>query len=92
MKLDENLKFKQSSEVVQKKMEGKTYLLETEKGRLRVLNETAAFIWQECRRVTTIAELSKKVCREYEVKPKTAKKDVARFIQLYLKENLLEKA
>lgn len=54
------------------------------------LNESGAFFWEAMKNDTTIEDVVKKVCEEYEVTPEIAERDVTKFVDMLKENNLLK--
>ena len=61
-------------------------------GRLLALNETAAWLWKQADAMGdfTVEQLADKLCEEYEVSNDVAKEDVAKIIEQWQKEGVIE--
>lgn len=61
-------------------------------GRLLALNETAAWLWKQADAMGnfTVEQLADKLCEEYEVSNDVAKEDVAKIINQWQKEGVIE--
>ena len=76
-------KFKRNPKIIFREVEGLCYILESEKGQLRSLNDTASFIWKACQKPIRGEKIVEKLCDNFDVTVKTAEKDVKAFINKY---------
>ncbi|MDO8551799.1 MAG: PqqD family protein [bacterium] len=82
-------KIKKSPGYITKKMAKEVLIFDPLAGQIRRLNETAAFIWQEIGRGTTVKEVADKICQKFEVAPSKAREDVLSLLNKYLKDGLI---
>lgn len=78
-------------QVTSKKIRGKWLLLEQNRRFARELNETAGFLWNLARQPTSTQELAKKLAAAYDQPLERCQRDVEKFVEEYLKANLLVK-
>jgi hypothetical protein len=62
--------------VIEHEVEDGVLLLDDESGRIHQLNETASFIWRQCKGVDSVAEIASSVARAYDVDGEVAARDV----------------
>ena len=81
-----------NSAVVQKELNGVTYLMNPNEMTLHTLNDTAAFLWKSFKRTTTVGNLVKSLTEEYPVDDSTARKDISEFVAMYIAHGMLQRA
>ena len=84
-----NTKIKTNSKVISKKLKRNTNLLDPDRGRVHILNETASFIWEEIRKGVKVRKIIDDIVIEFDVKKEVAQKDVLEFISKYQKNNII---
>lgn len=89
-KINLRSRFKKNSQVITKKIGKKLVILDPIAGEIRSLNQTASFIWGNIQPRITVDEIIKRVCQKYEVSIEKAKKEVANFLDKYLKIGLIK--
>ena len=60
-------------------------------GRLISLNDTAALLWERFDENTDADALAESLCREYDVEPEVARRDVESIIDEWIKAGIVEK-
>lgn len=55
-----------------------------------VLNDTATFIYQECNSKNTVSDILSRLCKNYDIDKKTAKKDLSAIINSLINENAIK--
>ncbi len=85
------MRIAQAGGVFAKKIKGKFVLLEKDKQHVRELNPLATRLWELSQKPTTINQLVKTITQEYQVKTKTAQKDINAWVKNFIKLGLLQK-
>lgn len=62
-------------------IDGEAIVVLPERGEVKVLNEVGSVIWELIDGSSSIDEISKKICKKYEVTEKTARSDVLSFLK-----------
>ncbi len=78
-----------NKEIVQKELDGITYLMNSHDMTIHTLNQTAADIWKKCKTKTSIRTLSQYISKKYAVPEETAARDVLEFVQMYITHAML---
>jgi hypothetical protein len=63
--------------VVVREVDGEVLLLDIESNQIHQLNETASFIWRNCRDAASVLEITRSLAGKFDVDEETAAKDVA---------------
>lgn len=89
-KISLNTKIKVNPKIVYKKLKGSFYLLDPDKGKVHILNETASFIWEAVKKSAKVGEIIDSMVKEFNVKKEVARKDVLEFINKYLERKFIK--
>lgn len=81
---------RQKKSVISHLFDGIAYIVEPNGKTVRVLNETASFLWEGAKRPISVSELSQRLMNSYKVSKEKALSDVQRFTREYLKAGLFE--
>ena len=76
-------------EVVGRKVDNEAVVVLPAKGKVEVLNEVGAFIWERVDGNRTLGEIAEDVCSTFDVAPAQAERDVIAFITDLLKRQVL---
>jgi hypothetical protein len=71
-------------------MDGETVLLDLSTGRYYTLNRLGSVIWEHCTGQTTIAEIHRVICDQFEVDPERALEDLVSLAGELIQEGLLQ--
>ena len=80
---------KRNQRIITKKIGDKIMLLDPVAGEIRILNQTAGFIWKKLRLKMTPLEIAKQLPHTFDVSEKKAYRDVVTFIRSYVAADLL---
>jgi hypothetical protein len=83
------MKYTRNNNIYTKKINNRWYILEKNKKTMRELNEVAGFVWELLVKACSFENLVNKVCKEYEVTPEVAEKDIQKFISEYVQEGYI---
>lgn len=78
-----------SSELIWRAMEDGLVIVSPEEGKVRVLNESASFIWTLIDGQRSVHEIAKQLSQEYEVTTEQALQDVGAFLNTMAKSGLV---
>ncbi len=81
--------FVRKSDLTSAPMGEELVMMDVDKGKYLGLNPVAAIIWSKLDKPTTVAELVKLLCEEYDVDAVRCQQDVEAFIQQLLAHDLL---
>lgn len=74
---------KRNPHILTKTVENSIMLMDLAAGEIRILNETAGFIWKKIGSKATPSVLAKQLSQAFHVSEKQAYKDVVKFIRSY---------
>lgn len=80
MKLSLDSRVRQSDKVVSHQFEAAVYILDPRKNTIRVLNETASFIWNSIEKWQTVASVVNKIIKRFRVSRRKAETDVTKYL------------
>ncbi len=80
---------KLNPEVVGRKVDNEAVVVLPEKGKVEVLNEVGAFIWERVDGNRTLGDIAEDVCQTFDVEPAQAERDVLEFATDLLKRQVL---
>jgi hypothetical protein len=75
--------------VIEREVEDGVLLLDEESGRIHQLNETASFIWRQCKGLDSATEIASSVAQAYSVNGEVAARDVVQMLSKLQDLNLL---
>lgn len=90
MKINFDTIIKQNSRIISHKFRKRIYLMDPKSGEVRILNESAGLIWEAFEKPKKISQAIKMLADFYGLPGKGIQKDVAKFIEKYLKLKLLK--
>ncbi len=74
--------------VVFQLVDGQAVLVNPERGKVQVINEVGARIWEGIDGLRTVAQIAELICQEFEVQPAQAQTDVLNFLRLLAEKGL----
>lgn len=80
MEFNDGMKIKRSDEAVWRIIDGEIVLLCPGQMMLHALTGCGSRVWELIEEETTLTEIVRRICDEYEVEPQTAREDVIEFI------------
>ena len=80
---------KRNPRIITKTSGNKIMLLDPVAGEIRMLNQTAGFIWKKLSPKTTPREIAKQLRHTFDVSRKEAYRDVVKFIRSYVAAGLI---
>lgn len=80
----------QNSEIAWQVYDGEAVLVDPNESVCRVLNETAALIWQACNKPSTVEELAEHLREEYGADIENIQADTEEIVQEFLDKDLLQ--
>lgn len=80
MKLSLESNVRRSNKVVSHEFDGAVYFLDPRKNTVRVLNDTAGFIWNSIKTRQTAAAVADKLTKAFKVSRKQAENDILRYL------------
>lgn len=83
---------RQNPDQVAAEMDGALVMLNIETGHYYSLNEAANFIWNRLANPASLAEVRDAMLAEFDVSPSTCEADLMRFVEVMLKDGLLQRA
>lgn len=83
--------FQRNTDVFSKKIDGKWYILESNKKFVLELNQTAGDIWGLLKKPVSVDVVANKLHQQYNIGKTKALKDTVKFIKHYLKKGLVIK-
>jgi len=89
MKLNSSDKFKPTQHLISKFLGNQVYIFDKKKIKVHTLNQTASLIWRLINKNQNLADITKRICSEFEVDKKTAQKDIVSFLKKYINQNML---
>lgn len=89
MKLSLKSKVRQSNKVISHEFERAIYILDPHKNTVRMLNNTAGFIWNSIDKWQTVATVADKLTNQFKVSRRKAEDDVLRFLSKFAKLNYI---
>ena len=81
--------FQRNEQVLVQEVEGEAVLVLPAAGKVRVLNETGAFIWHHLDGKKRLADVVQALCAAYNVRPEEAGQDVLAFVTDLLERDLV---
>ncbi len=79
-----------ADDVVGRNVQGEAVLISPQEGRVKVLNEVGARVWELADGTRTVREIASKICAEYQVDQTGAEVDVVDFVELMMDHGLIE--
>ncbi len=80
---------KKNRDVVQKELNGITYLMNPHDKTVHTLNETASFIWKSFNTPTSIQMIADKLTSEYKIDKHKALEDILDFVEMYIDHDMI---
>lgn len=87
--VDRNLVPKHEPELIWRTLDDELILVRPSDGQIRVLNQTAAFIWQQIDGEKTVASLVDRICDEFDVKNAEAETDLSELLGQLVKDGFI---
>ena len=82
-------RFLPAEHTITKFLDSETFVFDTKKLKVHLLNETAALVWRSINKKYSVGEIIKKVCDEYEVSGEKAEKDLFELLEKYLDQKII---
>ena len=85
----EQMVFEKSDNIIFREIDGEMVIIADDGRHIHMLNETAMLVWKTMNDRTTVRDIIKNMCDEYDVEEDTASSDVFKTIQLMAEKNLI---
>ena len=90
--MKDRIQYEQGEAFIARRIAGEAVLVPVGSGSLNgmvTFNETGNFLWQKLLEGSTAEELTDALCETFDVSESDARKDIARFLELCLREGML---